>query len=376
MDKVIQLQDREGNNLYPISADGITKSRSVLISGVRSYNTETVSSGTPVLVTGTDATKYKQFGPQAKDSGQLATIKVTVPEGETWTIKVNLSVPILRVNSGSIKNTFVNLVEMSTDGSTTGARWFSTRNAYHTYGMGFSMFDIITLEAGTYYYGVTMFSEGGTMLQFITNGVEAGTTAPVYSAANTGPSYTLTAELLEKSGEELNTTIKPTPAYNIGLGTVLAYAEKTNTTATSTTALTVWKTGNWAQYGPLKNSEKPWCVSLTAPAGEDWWVKLDASAGKFRANTTSSSGLGIAEVDSTGTAILYLDGSVSSSDSAEYGSSVARCMVKIPAGTTKNFAIYTYGNCTIEGAGPVTTHVWNAGRQVVLTATLLDKASA
>ena len=61
----------------------LTKSRSSLISGVKNLNSITFATETAQLVpSSTDATKCLQFGPQAKTSGELSTIKVTVPAGE------------------------------------------------------------------------------------------------------------------------------------------------------------------------------------------------------------------------------------------------------------------------------------------------------
>ena len=384
MDKVIQLQDREGNNLYPISADGITKSRSVLISGVKGYENKSWSSATASIVNSNDFTKYIQFGPQAKDSGVASTIKVTVPEGETWTIKVTLGVQATDIRAGLLTH-YTAIAELPTDGSTTGAKWIASSQVCHQYGLGSTTIAYRTLTAGTYYYAASGYTQNGSATTWYgQTSTDDRTTTPVVGDGTVGPSYTLTAELLEKSGEELNTTIKPTPAYNIGLGTVLAWAREVGNYTVPSGNATLWTTGTWTQYGPMKNNENPWCISITAPAGEDWWVELSAVAGKIHAGASNSAtGIGIAEVtDTTIDHRLALSfGYFSGSASNFWYCTDTRALVKIPAGTSKTFALYTKketSSATIKGTGPddTTTDMTLTGDAVNFKATLVDKASA
>ena len=171
------------------------------------------------------------------------------------------------------------------------------------------------------------------------------------------------------------------PSSNYALGTVLAWAREVGNYTVPSGNATLWNTGTWTQYGPMKRTTELWSITIQAPADENWCVELSAVAGKVHAGASNSAtGVGIAEV--TGTTInhrLALSfGYFAGSTSNFWYCTDTRTLVEIPAGTSKTFALYTKketSSATIKGAGPDDTasDMTLTGDAVNFKATLIDK---
>lgn len=172
------------------------------------------------------------------------------------------------------------------------------------------------------------------------------------------------------------------PSSNYALGTVLAWAREVGNYTVPSGNATLWTTGTWTQYGPMKRTTELWSITIQAPADENWCVELDALAPKIKENdSTSAAGIGIAEV--TGTTInhrltnsfWYCTGNASSI----WFAANARTVIQIPAGTSKTFAVYTKkensSTAVIYGRGQDddSSKYVETGDAVNFKATLIDK---
>ena len=145
------------------------------------------------------------------------------------------------------------------------------------------------------------------------------------------------------------------------------------------TTKTRWGVGNWTQYGPMARTTHPDILAITAPAGENWVVKVHHITGTVRISSAwGHSGIYSSTVDNTAqtylTTCLVANGDL-------YLHQETEAIVTIPAGSTMYFGVWVRTSSTTNnywyGGGPTTATGgdFNFGNSCVLDATLIDKVS-
>lgn len=145
------------------------------------------------------------------------------------------------------------------------------------------------------------------------------------------------------------------------------------------TTKTRWSNGTWTQYGPMARTTHPDMLKITAPAGENWVVKVHHITGTVRISSAwGHSGIFSSTVDASMqsflTTCLVANGDL-------YLHQETEAIVTVPAGSTMYFGVWVRTNTTTNnywyGGGPTTATGgdFNFGNSCVLDATLIDKIS-
>lgn len=167
------------------------------------------------------------------------------------------------------------------------------------------------------------------------------------------------------------------PEYHRG-DTLVATVNQT-TLEWNGTSKTRWSNGTWIQYGPMARTTNPDMLKITAPAGENWVVKVHHITGTVKINSAwGHSGIFSSTVDASMqsflTTCLVANGDL-------YLHQETETIVTIPAGSTMYFGVWVRTSSSTKnvwhGGGPTTATGgdFNFGNSCVLDATLIDKIS-
>ena len=197
MNWVVYLKDTNDNYLFPKAGYGPIPEGAILCI----QTTKSVLSNSWLSTTGKPmAGTWKQYGPFARTG--VYRMKITVPVGETWTIKFKTIAPMVEVGTGAGGYNYLCIGTCRTTGDN------STASAYYDSGIwryrgsaGWGNIvaeSIQTFTAGTYYFGV--WAGRGSGYAQVRCGVNSGTdtSRPSRSSWMRGNSIIQIATLIKK----------------------------------------------------------------------------------------------------------------------------------------------------------------------------------
>lgn len=177
--EIVQLKDKDGNNIFPISSDDDYQRGTILAVACRSGDVGGTFSSVTIY-----RGLWMQYGPMGEytstgdvqGQNRSSTLHITVPTGEIWTINLSLLVP--RIYAPASSWIVFGIAERAGYADTTIKRYLTSAiniqggNAYYSEYCE----KTVTLEAGDYYFCPWLISSGSACYAYGAKNFQDGNT--------------------------------------------------------------------------------------------------------------------------------------------------------------------------------------------------------
>lgn len=207
-DKVVQLKDKQGNNLYPVPAGGGDVLINPYIPGCILAMTRCDYANYSSAWDFDNAVQYShgtwtQYGPMKQTSKKYA-LNIVVPQGEHWIIYVEYVLPKIYAPDTARWFTFgiAKYPEGTSEWDAANNKYYASSIQQYADGGGWSQATngkVFVLEPGSHWFAVYIMTSGGNVTVY-GGGVSEGSSLSTW---NRGAAITLTAYLVERCTDQM-----------------------------------------------------------------------------------------------------------------------------------------------------------------------------